>query len=228
VHNDIDARNNWWGSIDEAAINQTICDIKNNSTLGQVNFVPFLFEPVNYLPPLNLTTSSDLTPIPSATSTPISSAEPSWPSLQTYNTSGFQIESNSTISEINFNDDKSSLAFKVSGLSGTTGYTQVVIPKSFLCQSGNINVTVDGAQINYVYTQTADSLLLTFTYTHSTHNVMINMSTGSASNLLLQSIIILVIVLVAVLVAVTEFRGEKSSQRKTVITHFLSEFLTIG
>lgn len=38
----IDATNNWWGTTDAQAINQSIRDNKNDFTLGTVNFVPFL------------------------------------------------------------------------------------------------------------------------------------------------------------------------------------------
>jgi hypothetical protein len=213
VQNNIDVRNNWWGTTNTDVINQTICDIKNSPTLGPVNFMPFLFGPVTYVPPLDLTTSSNLTPAPSTTPTPINSTASSPKPLQTYNTSGFQIESNSTISEINYNGDKSALAFKVSGLSGTTGYTQISIPKS-LSNSGNMTVTVDGKPVECGFTQTEDSWLLTFTYSHSTHNVMITLSTSDVSSLLLQSAIIIVIIGVAALVVVTEFRGEKNLKNK--------------
>ena len=39
---DIDARNNYWGTTDIAAINSTIYDKKVDSTLGTVLFVPIL------------------------------------------------------------------------------------------------------------------------------------------------------------------------------------------
>jgi len=38
----IDATNNWWGTTDTQAINQTIYDFKNYYNVGTVNFVPFL------------------------------------------------------------------------------------------------------------------------------------------------------------------------------------------
>jgi hypothetical protein len=43
--NNLDATNNWWGTTDTQAINQTIYDNKNNANLGTVTFVPFLTEP---------------------------------------------------------------------------------------------------------------------------------------------------------------------------------------
>ncbi len=39
-----DASNNWWGTTDQQAINQSIYDFKNDSNLGVVTFVPFLTE----------------------------------------------------------------------------------------------------------------------------------------------------------------------------------------
>ncbi len=39
---DVNAVNNWWGTNDVAAINQTIWDFKNSSNLGTLDFVPFL------------------------------------------------------------------------------------------------------------------------------------------------------------------------------------------
>jgi hypothetical protein len=41
----INATNNWWGTTDAQAINQTIYDFKNDFNLGTVNFVPFLNAP---------------------------------------------------------------------------------------------------------------------------------------------------------------------------------------
>ena len=43
--NNLDATNNWWGTTDPQAINQTIHDNKNDAKLGTVTFVPFLTEP---------------------------------------------------------------------------------------------------------------------------------------------------------------------------------------
>lgn len=38
----LDAANNWWGTTNAQAINQSINDFKNDFNLGRVNFVPFL------------------------------------------------------------------------------------------------------------------------------------------------------------------------------------------
>jgi hypothetical protein len=44
---DVNFTSNWWGTTDSQAINQSICDFKNNSALGIANVVPFLTSP-NY------------------------------------------------------------------------------------------------------------------------------------------------------------------------------------
>ena len=54
---DWNATYNWWGTMDIAEINQTICDYKNDFTLGRVNFVPMLTAPNPNAPSVN-------TPIP--------------------------------------------------------------------------------------------------------------------------------------------------------------------
>ena len=41
----IDLSNNWWGTTDIQAINQTIWDFKNDFNLGVVNFIPILNQP---------------------------------------------------------------------------------------------------------------------------------------------------------------------------------------
>jgi len=45
VPDNIEATNNWWGTTDASAINQSIRDFKNDFNLGVVTFVPFLTEP---------------------------------------------------------------------------------------------------------------------------------------------------------------------------------------
>ncbi len=46
--NNVDVSHNWWGTINEAAINQSIYDFKNDFNLGKATFIPFLTEPNPY------------------------------------------------------------------------------------------------------------------------------------------------------------------------------------
>jgi parallel beta-helix repeat protein len=48
------AKNNWWGTTDQQAINQTIYDSNDDFELGTINFVPFLTSPNPQAPSLNM------------------------------------------------------------------------------------------------------------------------------------------------------------------------------
>jgi len=63
---DIDVINNWWGTTDTQAIEQSIHDFEDDFNLGKINFVPFLTEPNPEAP----ATTSIPTPTPSPTHSP--------------------------------------------------------------------------------------------------------------------------------------------------------------
>ncbi len=50
VTGNVNAANNWWGTTDTQAINQSIWDFKNDFNLGTVNFIPFLTAPNSAAP----------------------------------------------------------------------------------------------------------------------------------------------------------------------------------
>ena len=83
--NNVDASNNWWGTTDIQAINQTMHDFKDDFTLGTVNFVPILNSPnpqalPNSNAPISTTIASPSpTPIQNSTftSTPTTQSTPS-------------------------------------------------------------------------------------------------------------------------------------------------------
>jgi len=61
----VDAQNNWWGISDAWTINQTIYDFYDDSSLGKINFVPFLNGPDPSAPAIPISTPT-ITPIPTA------------------------------------------------------------------------------------------------------------------------------------------------------------------
>jgi len=89
----------------------------------------------------------------------------------------FSVESNSTISELAFNMTDWSLSFTATGSSGTRGYTKVTIAKSLAANPANIAVYLDDNKTDYTITSTDDSWLLTLNYTHSTHQVLVDLNT---------------------------------------------------
>ncbi len=77
--NNIDAANNWWGTTDTQAINQSIYDLKNDFNLGKVNFTPILNSPNPSAPPVTAAQLALTSPSPSSltsTATAIPTATP--------------------------------------------------------------------------------------------------------------------------------------------------------
>ncbi|GEM_PF-4578855 len=68
----IDATNNWWGTTDEATIQTHIYDWYDDASLGLVEYIPYLTEPVSPIPrPVhNLNTGKDFSTIQAAIDDP--------------------------------------------------------------------------------------------------------------------------------------------------------------
>jgi hypothetical protein len=92
----------------------------------------------------------------------------------------FIFESNSTIYDLGFNANASSLTFNVTGPSGSTGYLKATIAKSILPDSQNLQATMDGEAIAYSVESTADAWVFTFNYSHSTHQIVLNIASNTA------------------------------------------------
>lgn len=86
------------------------------------------------------------------------------------------VASTSTISAFALNSTSGQLAFNVSGPSGTTGHVNVYVPKSLITDIFDLQVFLDGKPLSYNAESTGDSWLVTFTYTHSTHKVTMNLN----------------------------------------------------
>ena len=88
----------------------------------------------------------------------------------------FFVESNSTVTGLTFNSSDLTLAFTVSGVSGTKGYVKTTISKSMVQNFTGINVTLDGKELNATVASTETCWVVTFTYSHSTHQVAITLT----------------------------------------------------
>jgi hypothetical protein len=91
------------------------------------------------------------------------------------------VESNSTVSALAFNSTSSELSFTVVGPSGTSGYVKATIAKSILANGEDTKVYLDGNQLDYSVTSTDDSWLITFSYSHSTHQISMHLGANSFS-----------------------------------------------
>jgi len=86
----------------------------------------------------------------------------------------FYLESNSTVSGLNFNSSDNSLRFIVSGSQGTTGYAKVTLPKTLAGDSSTITVFLDGVVQNFSSTSTQNTLTIMLNYNHSIHQIAIS------------------------------------------------------
>jgi|GEM_PF-3003169 hypothetical protein len=93
----------------------------------------------------------------------------------------FSVTSNSTLSELSFNSTSQELSFTVSGEPGTRGYVNVDIPKSLINDISGVKVYLDNNPIAYTTQSQSDYWILSFTYHHSTHNVVINLASTTTS-----------------------------------------------
>ena len=91
----------------------------------------------------------------------------------------FSVTSNSTLTSLTFDSTTNELSFGVSGPSGTTGFAEVCIPQSLIPDISKLNVMLDGVTINHNSVSEGNVWLITFTYHHSSHTVVIALGSTS-------------------------------------------------
>ena len=127
----------------------------------------------------------------------------------------FSLTSNSTVSQLAFNSNSSQLSFSVSGPSGTSGYVYVYIPKSLMQDTSNLQVFLDQTQLVPTIQSDGDSWLVYFTYTHSSHDVTVDLTGGATlgttdNSLLFYAIPVTVVIVIAVVALVVLRRRKKA------------------
>jgi parallel beta-helix repeat protein len=145
---------------------------------------------------------------------------PSWaPTLSVSSLLPYSVESNSTITGLTFNSQKKELSFNVSGLSGTTGYANVTIAKSYLPNHDKIKVFIDKNQVDFDVSETDDSWILPLNYLHSTHQVRIGFlaapETVDFLGITLSGWIIAIILVATILSILTAIVRKKAKTNKT-------------
>ena len=157
VVGNIEAVNNWWGTTDAQAINQTMRDSKVQSNLGAVNFTPFLTTPNSQAIPNSTKPIPTIAQIPSTTF------------LEATKDSGGKVDiivngnlSLGFISLANLTSSQSSatsnLTFTVTGEAGTNAFINVTIPKNVITYGSKPTVYIGNQKVqNQSYTQDADN-----------------------------------------------------------------------
>jgi parallel beta-helix repeat protein len=128
----------------------------------------------------------------------------------------FSVQSTSTVTDLSFDSATKVLRFTVSGVSGTTGETKVMIAKSLVADGHSVDVSLDQSAIEYTVSEMGDYWVLTFTYHHSAHAIAVGMPTlgmqasGGIMGLDPAILIVLVGVVAGVLVGVLLVRRRRA------------------
>jgi hypothetical protein len=132
----------------------------------------------------------------------------------------FLVESNSTIYDLAFNNETSTLSFNVTGPHETTGYVKATISKNLLTNGENLQVFIDGNQINYTVASGGDSWIVSFSYHHSTHQISMLIETNvSTVQPVGDSVILVAIVIVlgiVLIVGIESFLSHKDETAKNM------------
>ena len=103
----------------------------------------------------------------------------------------FSVSSNSTISNLAFNSTSSELSFNVKGETGTKGYTDVYIATTLIDDITKLKVYLDQNELDYSTQLIEDSWKIHLTYNHSTHSILLSLSSDNNPNLIDDNIIII-------------------------------------
>jgi hypothetical protein len=212
---DVWMEENYWGTTDLQVINASIHDKIDNPVLGLIYFGGAASSRYTDAPAQPPTSIPDF-PTPEWTPTNLSTQTTNPTPTDSANANNyFQVESNSTITELFFNSTSSELSFRVTGPSGTNGYVQYKIAKSLLASVQNVKVYLDGSQLNVNITSNEDSWLLYFTYHHSSHQVIINLAAETQNALDYSALLIPAAIAVSlVLLAAVIFVWRKNKRIK--------------
>jgi hypothetical protein len=210
------AQDNWWGTTDTQTVSASIYDQLDNSVLGKVDFTPILDTADSRAPTQPSIPIPDLpTPLWSPSNLPNQQTSPTPTSSS--NNSYFDLQSNSSITQLYFNSTSSELSFTVTGPEGTTGYVQYRIAKSLLSSVQNVKVYLDGSQLTVNITSTQDAWLLYFTYHHSSHTILIDLTatTTNSQGASLMWLGVPIAALVVAAIGVLVWKGRNGRKRLT-------------
>ena len=125
---------------------------------------------------------------------------PSFGLFESQSNQTFTFDSNSTIANPDFNSTDQVLSFTASGPDGTSGYTKISFDKSLATDPSSVIVLQDGKQVHFDLTPKDNSMVLSINYTHSTHQIVVDLNLNVIPEF--HSWIILPLLLIAILLII--------------------------
>lgn len=129
------------------------------------------------------------------------------------------VKTNSSVLEGEFDKAERKLKIRVAGPNGTSGVTEMDVPKS-LCEPEDIEIELDGELINYTLTENASYYHIHIEYNHSVHELIADFS--RATEVLIEpetkekgwpfyliALVIIAVIVILILVFVIRNRGAK-------------------
>jgi len=128
------------------------------------------------------------------------------------------IETNSTLSFLTFDNSSAMISFVATGIEGTTGFCNITIPKNFMwCDNiEKWNITVNGLQpLHIEKTEDSSNTYIYITYKHSTHTIEVD-----AQHVVPEfpSLLILPFFMMLTLVAVMVYRRRHTSKLQNLVS----------
>jgi nitrous oxidase accessory protein NosD len=88
----------------------------------------------------------------------------------------YDVESNSIITELAFNETEQVISFLATGPEGTSGYAIIRIARTLADKHEDITIYLDDKPIEYALDLTEYAWILTINYTHSSHKIVITLT----------------------------------------------------
>jgi serine protease len=124
----------------------------------------------------------------------------------------FSVESNSTVSSLAFDSADLKLEFEVTGPSGTEGYIRVTIAKTLVDNIEKLEVKLNDEEVEYMATQLDDSWLIFLTYSHSTHQISVDLNIDIITEF--PSSTLTLVLMIATLLAVIVYSKKTDKSQK--------------
>jgi len=96
-----------------------------------------------------------------------------WIRMQlSWSTYTLDVLTNSSVIGVTFNSTAKELTLSVAGAGGTTGMTNLTVPKAIISSSSNVKIYLDNQPIAFQMNEGVESYFITMDYSHSTHSLV--------------------------------------------------------